>query len=88
MQTKREMSTDMSLMSSQVADLRLKWRAIAAFMKPETLLFAAMGMLVAGNITSTTLNFGLFGAFVALLGIVALVAGLVLMGDPTRDDFE
>ena len=84
MQTKREMST----MGSQVADLRLKWQAFAAYMKPETLLFAAMGMLVAGNFTSTTLEFGLFGAFIALLGIVALVAGLVLMGDPSREDFE
>lgn len=56
--------------------------------KPESLLWASLGMLLGGNVASTTLDFGMVGGVVALLGIVVMVVGLVLIGDVTREDFE
>ncbi len=56
--------------------------------KPESLLWTSMGMLLLGNFTSTTLDFGMTGGVVALMGIVVMITGLVLMGDLTREDLE
>lgn len=56
--------------------------------KPESLLWTSIGMLLLGNFASTALDFATVGGVVALLGIVVMVAGLVLMGDLNREDFE
>ena len=56
--------------------------------KPESLLWTSMGMLLLGNFASTTLQFAAFGGVVALLGIVVMVTGLVLMGDLSREDLD
>lgn len=56
--------------------------------KPESLLWTSLGMLLLGNFASTTLDFGAIGGIVALMGIVVMVTGLVLIGDVTREDME
>lgn len=56
--------------------------------KPESLLWTSMGMILFGNFASTTLDFGTVGGVVALLGIVVMITGLVLIGDLSREDLD
>ncbi len=56
--------------------------------KPESLLWTSLGMILLGNFASTTLDFSTVGGVVALLGIVVMVTGLVLIGDLSREDLD